>query len=70
MEISRTTEAVTWRALGWKDTEQDGAADAVIPNTTDGVFDAVAYDSVLNQACIKFRRGWRFTRSWRWPREN
>lgn len=50
VEIDRTAEAVTWRALGWKDEEQDGAADALIPNTTDFTFDPVAYDSVLSRA--------------------
>ena len=66
MEISRTAEAVTWRALGWKDEEQDGDADALIPNATDFVFDAAAYDSVLNQARTTFRRGWCFRGRWRW----
>lgn len=66
VEISRTTDAVTWRALGWKDEEQDGDADALISNATDFLFDPVAYDSALSNARAEFRRGCRPRWSWRW----
>lgn len=66
VEIRRTVEAITWTALGWKDAVQDGATDALIPYATDFVFDPLAYDSVLNRARAKFRRGWHFRRRWLW----
>ena len=57
VEISRTMEAVTWRALGCKDEQQDGGEGALTPNATDFTFDPVAYDSVFTQARAKFSRG-------------
>ncbi|OFI37977.1 hypothetical protein BIU82_05590 [Arthrobacter sp. SW1] len=61
VEVARTADAVTWRAFGWKDEEQDGDADALITNATELVFDAVAYDAVLGSAQAAFRLGfgWR-----------
>jgi hypothetical protein len=56
VEIGRTPEAVIWRTLGWKDEEQDGGEDALIPNMTDFTFDPAAYDSVLNRVRADFSR--------------
>jgi hypothetical protein len=58
VEIDRTPDAIVWRALGWKDEFQDGSEDALIPNTTEFMFDPVAYDSMLERARAGFRSGW------------
>ncbi len=50
VEIARTTTAVTWRAIGWKDPEQDGAPDALIDAATPFVFEPTAYDVALEGA--------------------
>jgi hypothetical protein len=50
VEIARTSTAVTWRAIGWKNPEQDGAADALIETATPFTFEPTAYDAALERA--------------------
>jgi hypothetical protein len=50
VEIARTSTAVTWRAIGWKTPDQDGAPDALIETATPFTFEPAAYDAALEKA--------------------
>lgn len=63
VEIQRTGDLVTWTAFGWKD---DEGLDLML-NAAEFTFDALAYDSVLEEARDAFS-GHRLLRWTRWMR--